>query len=123
MYCPVTCPLISLDTYRSALNKFEGCENLVSVKSVKHHLWWDEKNIKKPVNYKINESPNSQDLPNIVQITYGVSLINRELMLKNKNIVCKNPEFYVLDEVESLDIDTEFDFLVAENIYSKLKKD
>jgi len=122
LYSPVTCPLISVDTYRSALKEFETCDNLVSAKLVKHHLWWDYEGHKKPLNYDIKNSPNSQDLPNIVQITYGISLIKRELMLQYRNVVCPDPNFYILDEMESIDIDTEFDFMVAENIYSKLNK-
>ena len=37
-------------------------------------------------------------------------------------VVTKNPKFKVLDEIESIDIDTEFDFMVAETIYQKLSK-
>ena len=117
MYSPVTCPLIDIDTYRSALLKFEDCENLVTVSLIKHHLWLDNK----PLNYDIKNSPNSQDLPNIMQITYGISLISRELMLKFRNIVCDHPEFYILDEIESLDIDTEFDFMITEHVYKTLR--
>ena len=43
-------------------------------------------------------------------------------MVKYRNIVTENPHFYILDEIESMDIDTEFDFMVAEMIYNKLKK-
>jgi len=118
MYSPVTCPLISVDTYRSAIGRFQVCNNLVSVKMVKHHLWLDNK----PLNYDVKNSPNSQDLPNIMQITYGISLISRELMSEYKNIVSDSPEFYVLDEIESMDIDTMLDFRLAEYLHMKLNK-
>ena len=118
MYSPVTCPLISIDTYRSAISKFQECDNLVTTSLVKHHLWLDGK----PLNYDIKDSPNSQDLPNIMQITYGISLISRELMSEYKNIVSESPEFYVLDEIESVDIDTMLDFRLAEHLYMQLNK-
>ena len=42
-------------------------------------------------------------------------------MIKYRNVVTDNPTFKVLDEIESIDIDTEFDFMVAEMIYKKLR--
>jgi len=117
MYSPVTCPLISRETYLECIEKYQQSENVVTVAPVKHHLWLDGK----PLNYNIEESPNSQDLPDIYQITYGVCIISRENMIKFKNIVTSNPTFKVLNEIESLDIDTEFDFLLAEMIYDKLR--
>ena len=42
-------------------------------------------------------------------------------MIEYKNVVTDTPTFKILDEIESIDIDTEFDFLVAELIYEKFK--
>tara|TARA_R110000823_G_scaffold183904_2_gene316505 strand:+ start:655 stop:792 length:138 start_codon:yes stop_codon:yes gene_type:complete len=42
-------------------------------------------------------------------------------MIKYRNVVTENPTFKVLDEIESIDIDTEFDFMVAEMVYKKLR--
>jgi CMP-N-acetylneuraminic acid synthetase len=119
MYSPVTCPLISKETYFDCINTFQNPEvhNLVTVSPVKHHLWLDGK----PLNYDIKNSPNSQNLPDINQITYGISIISKKDMLLYGNIVNESPTFKVLDEIESVDIDTEFDFMVAEYIYNKLK--
>ena len=41
-------------------------------------------------------------------------------MIKYANVVTPNPAFKLLDEVESIDIDTEYDFMVAEMVYKKL---
>ena len=117
MYSPVTCPLISTETYKECLSEYQKCDNVVTVKPVKHHLWLDGK----PHNYKLTDSPNSQDLPDIYQITYGVCLLSKEAMKESKNVVTLNPTFKVLNEIESTDIDTEFDFLMAETIYTKLQ--
>ena len=72
MYSPVTCPLISKETYFDCINTFqnEDVENLVTVAPVKHHMWLDGK----PLNYDVRKSPNSQDLPDIYQITYGTKM-------------------------------------------------
>lgn len=119
MYSPVTCPLISYETYNEILTKFKTKpRNLVTVSPIKHHLWENGK----PLNYDIKNSPNSQDLPDIYSINYGISIIKKEDMIEYKNIVTNNPTFVVLDEIESVDIDTELDFEFAEFLYKKLKK-
>ncbi len=120
MYSPVTCPLISLETYRDCISEFkknEDIESLVTASNVKHHMWLDGS----PINYNISLSPNSQDLPDILAVTYGICILSKENMIKYRNVVTRNPTFKVLDEIESVDIDTEFDFMVAEIIYQKLR--
>lgn len=119
MYSPVTCPLISTETYRDCLNEYQKCGNVVTVKPVKHHLWLDGK----PHNYDLTDSPNSQDLPDIYQITYGVCLLSKNDMRNCRNVVTNKPTFKILNEIESTDIDTDFDFMLAETIYSKLEGD
>lgn len=118
MYSPVTCPLISKETYFDCINTFQDQDvhNLVTVAPVKHHLWLDGQ----PLNYDIKDSPNSQDLPDIYQITYGICIISRDDMASYGNIVNETPTFKILDEIESVDIDTEFDFMIAEKIYKEL---
>ena len=117
MYSPVTSPLISFETYNEVISMFikNPC-NIVTVSPVKHHLWLDGN----PLNYRIDQSPNSQELPDIYSINYGISIINKLDMHKFKNIVTKSPKFIVLDEMEGLDIDTELDFEIAEIIYKKI---
>ena len=69
MYSPVTCPLISLETYHDCIKTFkEDAEvtNLVTVSPDKHHIWLDGE----PLNYDVENSPNSQDLPDIYAVTY-----------------------------------------------------
>ena len=118
MYSPVTSPLISFETYNEILTKFKlNPTNTVTVSPVKHHLWLD----KKPLNYDIKDSPNSQDLPDIYSINYGISLIKRKDMISYKNIVTNSPTFVILDEIEGIDIDTELDFEFANYLYKKLK--
>ena len=119
LYSPVTSPLVSKETYMSCISKFvnSNIENLVTVSAVKHHMWLDGK----PLNYDPKNSPNSQDLPDIYSLNYGICLISRDDMIRHKNIVTANPSFHLLNEIESIDIDTEFDFMIAEFIYNKTR--
>ena len=75
----------------------------------------------KPLNYKVNKSPSSQDLPNIMAITYGCCIIKKADMLKYKNVVTDKTKFVVLNDIESTDIDNELDFKIAEYLF-KIKK-
>ena len=119
LYSPVTSPLVSKETYMSCISKFvnSNIENLVTVSEVKHHMRLDGK----PLNYDPKNSPNSQDLPDIYSLNYGICLISRDDMIRHKNIVTANPSFHLLNEIESIDIDTEFDFMIAEFIYNKTR--
>ena len=74
----------------------------------------------KPINYKINQTPKSQDLPNIVSLNFAITIIKKQVMIKRKNVIGFNPSFFELDKVESLDIDDLIDFNIAELMYQKL---
>ena len=116
MYSPVTSPFVSLETYAECIRRFDTCNNIVTTNLVKHHLWLDGN----PINYDIENAPNSQDLPDIHAINYGCCLISRKELIETKNVVSSNPTFYVLDEIESIDIDTNLDYTLAESLYGKL---
>lgn len=119
LYSPVTSPLISFETINDCIDYFEtnSLSNLATTSLIKHHMWLDGR----PLNYTIDKSPSSQDLPDIHAINYACCIIEREIMIRNKNVVSKDVVFKILDEIESIDIDTELDFLNAENIYKKFK--
>lgn len=119
MYTPCTAPLIKVKTYYDLINRFMNGldihDSISTVTLVKHHLWLDNK----PLNYDPHNSPNSQDLPDIMCLTYGINIISREDMITHKNIVGNNPMFYLVDDVEGIDIDTPLDFEFAEHLYKK----
>ena len=71
------------------------------------------------INYDPSNSPNTQDLPDIVSLTYGVSIISKKDMIKYRNVVGKKPLFYKVDDLEAVDVDNPIDFEFAEFIYNK----
>ena len=87
----------------------------MSIKKIKEYLWCNNK----PINYKLDYAPNSQDLPDYFAPTFGLIICNKESMLKNKNFICGNPYFYELTQQESIDIDTQLDFEFAEFLFKK----
>ncbi len=43
-------------------------------------------------------------------------------MIKNKNILGDNFFPYMIDDIEAVDVDTEFEFMLAELLYEKARK-
>ena len=122
---PVCSPFVSIKSHEKAielyLNGFYDkkdkikFDSTISVTEVKNHLWLNNE----PINYDLNNVPNSQDLPDVVKLNYGITITDKKIMQKYKRVVGNAPAFYKLDEIESQDVDTPFDWLVAEAIYKK----
>lgn len=102
-----------IETYRSMP---AGHDSLTTVRDVKDFLYRDGK----PLNFDPLNKPRSQDLPEIVKLTHAVSILPRSVMIQHKNIFGLEPLFLRQTSLESTDIDTEFDFRVAEYIYSNM---
>lgn len=65
--------------------------------------------------------PNSQNLPDAVALNFGTTVVSRENLIKNHNIIGKKPDFITISDIESIDIDTPLDFYVAEQFYRKIR--
>ena len=115
---PVCSPFISVKRHEEAIDLFlnSDCDSLTSCELVKGHLWLDGK----PINYSLENVPNSQDLPDIKKLNYGISIIEKKSMIKRKSVVGLNPKFIVIDEIESIDIDDPVTFKTAEVLYENL---
>ena len=114
----VTSPLVRLSSMQAALDRYAQIEQPGSINSVsqeKKFLW--ENGI--PINYRVSQTPKSQDLPEIVSLNFAVTVISKKEMMDKKNVVASNPSFLVLDKTESLDVDDELDFETAEELYKK----
>ncbi len=113
----VTNPLADEETYIKTIDAFrklsDDYDSIVTVSDVKEFLYLDGK----PLNYDPRCKPRSQDLPEIVKLNHVASLINRDTMIAQKDIIGIRPYFLKIGDVESVDIDTELDFSVAEFLY------
>ena len=115
-----TTPLIEKASYVKGIRKFlevvgQGYDSVTSCSPDKEFLYMDGK----PLYYYPSKQVRSQDLPEIVSVNYGYSILFRKDMIRNKNIVGKNPLFVPLSKVESVDIDTHEDFYIAETLYNQ----
>jgi N-acylneuraminate cytidylyltransferase len=125
-----------LDNYNPDLEGYSSLNwitSLSSCHSVKENLWERSREIiyldrdgplyspsYEALNYTPGEQPASQDLPDIVSVAFG-SIITSIRTLEEGDLVGEFPEFYDLPKYESVDIDEEEDFVVAEALYKHFK--
>ncbi len=119
IYTNVTNPLIKDETINRAIDTFmmrnEDFDSVNTAHLIKEFLFLDHK----PINYDLANQPRSQDLPDIMALNFAVSILTRETMINNKNVVGTRPYLFCIDEVEATDIDNMIDFEFAEFQYLK----
>ena len=119
----VTSPLVRRSTYQAALRSYlasvEEFDSLNSVSLERKFLWRNGA----PINYDIAVTPKSQDLLEIVSLNFAITILGREKMMNRGNVVGENPQFLQLEKIESIDIDDEVDFKVAEALFRGVGQD
>lgn len=122
MFTNCTSPLIRLETYKNIISIFnknilkKKYDSINTITEIKEFLFKDNK----PINFKTNKTPNSQDLPNIVKLNFAINILKTKQMSSMKSLVGKKPFLYKLDETEGLDINSKHEFLFANFLYKKL---
>jgi len=120
LYANCTNPLVSVESYSKVINMFLDLnfkyDSIVSCHDIKEFLYLESK----ALNYDPLNQPRSQDLPDVVALNFAISIISRSNMIDRKNIIGKNPFYFKLNEVESIDIDTPLDFFIAERLYKEI---
>ena len=122
LYTNVTNPLILDKTYVDMIEKYEQIklegeyDSITSVHTVQEYLWHNSSS----VNYNSSFHPRSQDLPNYYGLNFAISIVPRDLMIKRKNIVGSKFFPFYLDKIQSIDIDDETDFKIAQSLYEEV---
>lgn len=122
VYTPCTSPFVKPETISKCIRQFldnPEYDCLATVSSIKEFMWLDGK----ALNYDPYHAPNSQNLPDVVALNFGTTVVGRETLIANSNIIGNKPQFVMTDEIESVDIDTPLDFYLAEKMYIKLYKE
>jgi CMP-N-acetylneuraminic acid synthetase len=119
LFTHCTNPLIKEKTYEEFINLFLekklDHDSFNSVSEVKEFLIFEQK----PINFKFNEAPNSQNLPDIIKLNFAINILPTKLMFKKKSLIGDNPYFYKLKDDEGFDINTPNDFDYAEFLFRK----
>ncbi|MBU1145334.1 MAG: acylneuraminate cytidylyltransferase family protein [Firmicutes bacterium] len=117
-----TNPLIKSETIASALRKFlesgNSNDSLFSVNRFQSRFY-DQNGI--PVNHKAEELLRTQDLPPLYEENSCLYIFSKESFKKRKTRIGSEPLLYEIPKIESIDIDDEFTFKLAElmALYSK----
>lgn len=108
-------PFIEASDYQNCIDIFNKNENdsVISVKHKKDYMFHN----KKPVNFDPLKTCRSQDLPKYYSMTFGVTIVKTSFVKEFKSIWTQNPYFYEVDEIKALDIDTNLDFFICEQLY------
>ena len=123
LYANCTNPLLKDSTIINAIRTYYNvCSDFDSLNSahlIKEFLFKDNL----PINYILNKQPRSQDLPDIYALNFAINIIPKNAIIKQHNIVGKNPYIFKIDEMEAIDIDNQIDFDLAEFFFKRKYND
>ena len=122
LWTHVTSPFVGAEIYTKAIQTYR--KNIAdhthdSLMSVTKHqsFFWDENG---PVNYDraIEKWPRTQTLPEWFEANSAFFIADISVYIKSGDRIGKRPYLFELFDIETIDIDWESDFLLAENIWS-----
>lgn len=113
-----TAPFISKKSIENGLNAVLSGEydSSFAAKKLQDFLWKDGV----PFNYELNNIPRTQDLPALYEETSGFYIYKNEIITKLGRRIGQKPFIVEVGEIESVDIDEEEDFVIADAIYNYL---
>jgi CMP-N-acetylneuraminic acid synthetase len=116
MFCHCTCPFIQIDTYKNMIDLFyteKSYDSFVSCHKLQKHLWEEKNGNYLPLNYELHDVPRSQDINPIYIPTWGCVITKCTDILLSKSLIGTKPYFVYLNQFESMDLDTNIEFLTA----------
>lgn len=113
-----TAPFVKSKSIEQALNAVlnENYDSAFAVKKLQDFLWKDGR----PFNYSLDSIPRTQDLPQLYQETSGFYVYRREVITELNRRIGIKPKLIEVGEIESIDIDEDEDFMIADAIYNYL---
>lgn len=115
IYLNPTSPLLKDSSLKSIFEIYlsSGNKSITTVTSHQEYLWMNNK----PLNYSPDYHPRSQDLPPFYTLNFAASILKIQEMKQIRNIITKSPSFFKLDNIEAFDIDEEWQFNLAEQLF------
>lgn len=117
-----TAPFLSPRSIKECFEMLTLSEEYDSCFTVKEHygFFWINDN---PVNYRPNILPRSQDLTPMFEETTGLYGISGDSIKRYKCRIGRKPYMYLVNEIEAIDINTEYDFAIAEIVGKNIIED
>lgn len=115
-----TNPLLKSETIDSAINFFlknrNSYDSLFSVTRWQTRFYWQNG---QPVNHNPTELLRTQDLPPLFEENSNFYIFTKKSFQDaNQKRIGLKPFLYEMDPLEAVDIDTDFNFKIAENIFT-----
>ena len=118
LWTHVTSPFVRSELYSMAIQAYFKSVNdsVMSVTKLQSFVWNNEG----PVNYDKSKEkwPRTQTLPKWFEVNSAFFIADISTYLNLKDRIGDNPYLYELTGIETIDIDWESDFLLAENIWT-----
>ena len=126
MQTHVTNPILSIDTIEKCIETFfkqidHGFDSLFTVKELQTRLYIKNEGEVQALNHNINELLQTQDLEPLYEENSCLYIFNKETLFKKEHRLGYKPFMFVMKNIESVDIDTEYDFLIAKTVDYNLK--
>ena len=109
-----TSPFISYQSINKGLDSIliDNYDSSLSVKQVNNFVWYQGK----PLNYSINHIPRTQTIEPIYLETSGFYIFKQEILTKLHTRIGDKPYLVTVNNKEGIDIDTEEDFVIAQQM-------
>ncbi len=120
IYSPVTSPFITSKDYENMINIYKNKDfhltyDSITTTEILHEFIYVNK---KPLLFKSNNLPKSQDIKGIEKLSFGCSILPTVILKERSFIFGNKPYFYNFkNTLKNIDIDTENDFIIAELVY------
>lgn len=108
----VTSPFLKEETINICINNVltDNYDSAFTGIVLKDFLWYKDK----PLNYKLNNIPRTQDLNDVIKETSGLYVFKKDVFIKSKQRIGFKPYIHLQETKESIDIDNIYDFKLAE---------
>lgn len=115
IYLNPTSPLLSDSTLSRLLSMSDDQvrQGITTVTSHQEYLWFRDQ----PLNYSPDNHPRSQDLEAFQTLNFAASVLTTSKMLEHRNIVIPDSIREPIDPIEAFDIDTQWQFEIAEILF------
>ncbi|MBQ9752769.1 MAG: acylneuraminate cytidylyltransferase family protein [Paludibacteraceae bacterium] len=122
MWTHVTSPFLKAETYddmlRTYYEHYPTYDSLMAVNPIRTFLW----NNKQPVNYQRNQEkwPRTQTIDPLFEVNSGAFIADASIYHTLNDRVGKHVYMYETSKLESMDIDWQEDFDLAEKLYKMI---
>lgn len=125
LWTHVTSPLVNESDYEKAIeNYFDHLklshDSLMSVKEIQNYIWSEKENkVTNKNNDDTKKWPRTQDLKSVFEVNSAIFITHKNIYKNEKDRIGNKPFLLKHNTIQSIDVDWEEDFKLAEIIYEE----